>query len=104
MEKEKLKPAILIISETASHDPSTDKAGDVLSDVFSSQGGDQWTTPEIKIVPDDVLAIQRAVTSWCHGDQYVNLIVTTGGTGFATKDQTPEAVGPLLHRHAPGLM
>ena len=104
MEKEKLKPAILIISETAHHDPSTDKAGEVLSDVFSSHGGDQWGTPEITIVPDDVLAIQRTVNGWCEGDQYVNLIVTSGGTGFATKDHTPEAIAPLLHRHASGLV
>lgn len=104
MEKDKLRPAILIISDTASQDPSTDKAGEVLSEVFSNHGGDQWKTPGKAIVPDDVFAIQRTVTGWCEGDQYANLIVTTGGTGFATKDYTPEAIAPLLHRHAPGLV
>ena len=104
MEKGKLKAAVLIISDSAARDSSTDKTGEILSEVFSSQGGGQWTTPERHIVPDDVLAIQRTVTGWCDGDARVNLIVTTGGTGFATKDHTPEAIAPLLHRHAPGLV
>ena len=104
MEEGKLKAAILIISDTAARDPSTDKTGEILSEAFSSQGGNQWTTPERHVVPDDVLAVQRIVTQWCDGDHHVNLILTTGGTGFATKDHTPEAIAPLLHRHAPGLV
>ena len=104
MEKEKLQAAILIISDTVAQDPSTDKAGDVLSEAFSSDGGGRWTTPEKKMVPDDILAVQRIITQWCDGDNHVNLIVTTGGTGFASKDHTPEAISPLIHRHAPGLV
>ena len=104
MDKEKLRPAILIISDTAAQEPSTDKAGTTLSDAFSTDGGDRWTKPETQIVPDNILAIQRAITHWCDGEGHVNLIVTTGGTGFAAKDYTPEAVSPLIHRHAPGLV
>ena len=108
MDSVKLRPAILVISDTAAHDPSTDKAGTTLSDVFRESGADRWTTPDTRIVPDDVSAMQRAITQWCDSgeddDHRVNLIVTTGGTGFAVRDHTPEAVSPLLHRHASGLV
>jgi gephyrin len=104
----KLQAAILIISDTASKDPSTDLSAAALTAVFSELGNDKWTAePLVKIVPDDVLAIQRAVLAWTDnaaGEKVVNLIVTTGGTGFAVRDITPEAVNPLLERHAPGLV
>ena len=102
--KPKLKAAVLIISETAFQDPSTDKAGDILSNVFENEGGGHWLVDERQIVPDDILAIQRAVVNCADGEDFVNLLVTTGGTGFAVKDNTPEAVNPLIHRHAPGLV
>ena len=104
MEKPILKAAILIISDTAFQDPSTDKAGDVLSDVFTNEGNGQWTVDLRKIIPDDVLEIQKAVTLCCDREDYVNLLITTGGTGFAVKDNTPEAINALIHRHAPGLV
>ena len=104
MDKPKLKAAILIISDTAFKDPSTDKAGDVLSNAFNSEGGSQWDIAGKSIVPDDVLTIQRQVSQWCDGEDYVNFVVTTGGTGFAVKDKTPEAIAPLVHRQAPGLV
>lgn len=99
-----LKVAILIISDTAHQDPSTDKAGKLLQDVFSEDGGGQWIVSEQQIVPDDVLAIQRQVTKWCDGSGYANLVITTGGTGFTGKDNTPEAIAPLIYKHAPGLV
>lgn len=100
----KLKAAILIVSDTAFKDPSTDKAGGILTQVFASDGRDQWLVKRPEIVPDNVLAIQRVVREVCNTEDYANVLVTTGGTGFAVKDNTPEAVGPLIHRHAPGLV
>ena len=91
----KLRAAILIISETASKDPATDKGIPAIQEVFSRVGGDRWDASEMKIVPDDVLEIQRAVMGWCDGgDGAVNLVATSGGTGFTGKDVTPE-VGAL---------
>lgn len=104
MEKQMFSVAILIVSDTAFADPSTDEAGHVLSSTFASGDPDRWQTTETKIVGDDVLAIQREVSRWCDGENPVNLIVTSGGTGFAVKDHTPEAISPLIHRHAPGLV
>ena len=104
MEKPKLKATILIVSDTAFQDPSTDKAGDTLSDVFANEGNGQWIVLDRKIVPDDILTIQKAVSLSCDGEESVNLVVTTGGTGFAVKDNTPEAISPLIHKHASGLV
>ena len=104
MDHSKLKARILIVSDTASKDSSTDKAGDTLSNVFADEGNGQWTVEDRKIVPDDVLMIQKAVSLSCDREDYVNLLITTGGTGFAVKDNTPEAINPLIHKHAPGLV
>lgn len=90
--KNKLRAAILIISDTASRDPSTDKAGDALIDTFAAEGGGRWDDagPAIEIVPDDEQRIQRQIRAWTDGRDFFNLVVTTGGTGFAQKDNTPE--------------
>lgn len=90
MAASKLKAAILIISDTAYRDPSTDKAGSALTQTFAVEGGDKWDDPAIVIVPDNVVEIQRQILSWTDVENYFNLIITTGGTGFAVKDNTPE--------------
>ncbi|KAK3379274.1 hypothetical protein B0T24DRAFT_569195 [Lasiosphaeria ovina] len=104
-----LRAAILIVSTTAAQDPSTDSADAAVRDVFETDGGGQWTVTDSAIVGDVVAHIQRQIMLWTdsrregEGDA-VNLIVTTGGTGFAVADDTPEAVSPLLHKDAPGLV
>lgn len=89
----KLTAAILIISTTASKDPSQDATGPILRSAFSEANNGQWTVVETKIVGDNVLEIQRAVLQWADsglGDGGVNLIVASGGTGFTEFDNTPE--------------
>lgn len=86
----KLRAAILIVSETASKDPTTDKGIPALQESLATRGGDKWTVQDTRIVSDDVLDIQRTITQWTDGPEYANLIVTSGGTGFAQKDVTPE--------------
>ncbi|KAJ5874128.1 MoeA C-terminal domain IV [Penicillium soppii] len=98
----KLKAAILIVSDTASENPASDKVLDALAPILAAEG--QWETPAFKIVPDNVLQIQRSVCDWSDGPDWYNLILLSGGTGFAIKDNTPEAVSPLIHRHASGLV
>ena len=85
-----LRAAIIIISETASEDPSTDKCIPALQDVFANEGGGRFEASDTVIVPDDAIRIQRAITQRTDGDDIVNLIVTSGGTGFTQKDVTPE--------------
>lgn len=87
-----LRAAILIISDTAFADNSADKAGATLQEVFTSNSATSWEVVETKIVPDDVVEIQRALTGWCDRDvdEGVSCVVTSGGTGFARRDLTPE--------------
>lgn len=102
MAESNLKAAILIISDTAAKDNSTDKSIPNLREVFHN--AENWDITQTEIIPDDTLKIQRFIRRWSDFPDTINLIVTSGGTGFAVKDRTPEAVGPLIQRHAPGLV
>lgn len=96
--EQKLKASILVISETAHADPSTDKCIPALRNVFLEQAAaDKWTVAHTRIVPDDVLLIQRAILEECA--EGVNLVVTSGGTGFAVKDVTPEVSFELVSEY-----
>jgi gephyrin len=87
----RLRPAVLIISDTAFQEPAADKAGDLLHETLEAEGGDKWSEPVVKIVPDDATRIEDAVRKWTDDeDNYVNLVLTSGGTGFAVRDITPE--------------
>jgi gephyrin len=86
-----LKPVIIVISDTASQDPTTDKAGPVLSSVFA-ESSNTWEKPIVRIIPDNVLDIQRLICQYADGEEICNLIITSGGTGFAVKDTTPEVI------------
>ncbi|KAI1318292.1 hypothetical protein F5Y16DRAFT_135607 [Xylariaceae sp. FL0255] len=101
---QRLKVALLIVSTTATKDPSTDTSSAILSDVIEKEGDEKWEVVDKKIVSDIVTEIQRQIVLWADGADDVNLIVTTGGTGFATADITPEAVSPLLQKSAAGLV
>lgn len=90
MSSNNLKVAILIVSDTASRDPSTDKASDALIGILAAEG-DRWETPTIEIVPDDVKLIQHQIRQWTDDlENGFNLVLTSGGTGFAQRDFTPE--------------
>lgn len=57
---------------------------------------------EKKIVSDDIEEITAALLNFCEMDK-VNLIITTGGTGFSPRDNTPEATRRVIEREAPGI-
>lgn len=90
MSKPALKAAILVVSTTAAREPSTDASCAVLKEVFEKDGAGQWDVVESKIVGDDVLNIQRSITGWTDQENVINLVITTGGTGFSIHDHTPE--------------
>jgi gephyrin len=89
MVQNKLKVAVLVVSDTAASDPSTDKCLPVLREVFDD-AGEQWEIVDSKIVPDDIHSIQQYVMQWADSLDPANLLITSGGTGFAVKDKTPE--------------
>jgi molybdenum cofactor biosynthesis protein B len=91
-----LRIAILAVSDTRT--PETDKSGDLLVERVTGAG---HALAGRAIVRDDVEAIQKQVSTWAD-DPHVDLIISTGGTGFAPRDVTPEAVQPLLRREMEG--
>lgn len=85
-----LRAAILIVSTTVSKGLTTDATEQTLRSVFEEEGTGGWDVVDVQAVEDNALQIQKHITGWTDGANRVNLIVTTGGTGFAVSDQTPE--------------
>ena len=91
-----LRIAVLTVSDTRTEE--TDKSGALLVERVQAAGHELAGK---QIVTDSVDAIQAQVKAWV-ADPKVDLIVSTGGTGFAPRDVTPEAVRPLLRREMDG--
>ena len=88
--------AVLTISDTRTE--ATDSSGGLLADRLSAAG---HSLCHKAIVPDEVEAIRAQVESFA-ADPAVDVILTTGGTGFSPRDVTPEAIRPLLRREMDG--
>jgi molybdenum cofactor biosynthesis protein B len=91
-----LSIAVLTISDTRSE--ATDTSGGLLVQKLTAAGHDMAGKA---IVQDDVAAIRAQVQAWVD-DPRVDVIVSTGGTGFSPRDLTPEAVRPMLRREMDG--
>lgn len=91
-----LRIAVLTVSDT--RDEQTDKSGGLLAERLTAAGHELAGKA---IVTDDVEAIRSQVRSWVD-DPNVDLIISTGGTGFSPRDVTPEAVKPLFRREMDG--
>ena len=93
--------AVLTISDRAFQGVYEDEAGPVLMDLIQEHF--QQLTDLYHVCPDDFMEIKRALEKWCD-DAHMDLILTTGGTGFAPRDVTPEATRAAIEREAPGLV
>jgi molybdenum cofactor biosynthesis protein B len=91
-----LHMAVLTISDT--RDETNDKSGALLAERLVTAG---HRLVEKAIVSDDVAAIRAKVQEWV-ASPAVDIILTTGGTGFAPRDVTPEAIKPLFRREMDG--
>jgi len=91
-----LRIAVLTVSDT--RDEQTDKSGGLLAERLTAAGHELAGKT---IVTDDVDAIRNQVRSWAD-DPDVDLVISTGGTGFSPRDVTPEAVKPLFRREMDG--
>ncbi len=88
--------AVLTISDTRSF--ATDTSGALLADRLLAAG---HALHDRAIVTDDIAAIRGQLQLWLQRPQ-IEIILTTGGTGFSPRDNTPEAVRPLLRREMDG--
>lgn len=105
MSEPKLNAAVIVISDTAYKNPSLDESGPLLARVFTGvDQGAKWTITHRSVIPDEESSIQQQVLKLSDGEDWVNLIITSGGTGFSPRDQTPEAIAPLIQKAAPGLV
>lgn len=91
-----LSVAVLTISDTRTTE--TDRSGPLLVERLETAG---HRVAARAIVPDDVEAIQAQLIAWIENPA-VDIVLTTGGTGFSPRDVTPEAVQPLLRREMNG--
>ena len=91
-----LRIAVLTVSDT--RDEESDRSGALLADRLKDAGHELAAKT---IVKDDVDAIRSQIRSWT-ADPEVDLVISTGGTGFAPRDVTPEAVKPLFRREMDG--
>ena len=91
-----LRIAVLTISDTRTEE--TDTSGGLLVDRLRSAGHELAGKA---IVRDDIEAIQGRIRLWA-ADENVDLIISTGGTGFTPRDVTPEAIRPLFRREMDG--
>jgi molybdopterin adenylyltransferase len=90
--------AVLTISTSRAGGDGVDESGPALRSYAESIGGD---VVGAEIVPDDRAAIADRLRHWCD-EAGCALVLTTGGTGFAPDDVTPEATRDVLEREAPG--
>lgn len=91
-----LSVAVLTISDTRNEE--TDTSGALLVERLTGAG---HNLRDRAIVRDDVDAIQAVLQRWIANPE-IEIILTTGGTGFSPRDNTPEAVKPLLRREMDG--
>ena len=91
-----LKIAVLTVSDT--REMADDKSGATLAQRIASAG---HALADRAIVTDDVEAIRARVQAWI-ADPDVDVVITTGGTGFTGRDVTPEAIEPLLDKRMDG--
>lgn len=91
---------ILTISDRAYARQYEDRAGPLIRELVEGRLG--WSVDQYAIVPDEREYIKSELVRWAD-DLHLDLILTTGGTGFAPRDVTPEATREVIEREAPGL-
>lgn len=92
---------IITISDRAYSGEYDDESGPLIRELVETRlpGGQVHLDA---VLPDDFMKIKQALAKWCD-DAQMDLILTTGGTGFAPRDVTPEATKTVIEREAPGL-
>jgi len=94
-----LRFGILTVSDRSSRGERVDASGPALVELVRSKG---WQVTGQKIVPDEIDEIRIALKIWADSGN-MDVILTTGGTGFALRDVTPEATRAVVERLTPGL-
>ncbi len=94
-----MRAVVLSISTSKARGEGKDESGPKLAEFARALGA---TEPDIELLPDDRAVIEERLRHWADVED-VELILTTGGTGFAPSDVTPEASRAVIERMAPGI-
>jgi gephyrin len=94
-----IKVGLLTVSDRGAAGSYEDRSGPLMADRIAADTA--WTIAERAVIPDDVESITRILRDW--SDRDINLVLTSGGTGFAPRDVTPEATRLVIEREAPGI-
>ena len=97
--KTPLRVAIVTVSDAGARGERQDASGDAIARWIESRGA---SLAARATVPDETLAIARAILPLCDEDR-TDLVLTTGGTGLSARDVTPEATRAVIEREAPGI-
>jgi molybdenum cofactor synthesis domain-containing protein len=90
---------ILTASDRSARGERADASGPALADLVCAQG---WSVTKQAILPDDRSALAATMSAWADSRE-LDVILVTGGTGFAPRDVTPEATRDIIEREAAGL-
>ena len=91
-----MKAAVLTVSDRVSRGEAEDRSGDTLAELLAADG----YAVERRVVPDEADEIAAAIEELASA---ARVVLTTGGTGLAPRDVTPEATRTVLQREAPGI-
>jgi molybdenum cofactor synthesis domain-containing protein len=94
-----LRIAVLTVSDRSAWGKRPDESGPALVALVRAQG---WEVTRSEILPDDLNVLREVIALWADRRE-ADIILTTGGTGFAPRDITPEATRAVIEREAPGL-
>jgi molybdopterin adenylyltransferase len=94
-----LRFGILTSSDRAARGERPDLSGPALAELVTAQG---WKVERTAILPDEMAGLRKTLSAWAD-EGGLDIILTTGGTGFAPRDVTPEATRLVIEREAPGL-
>lgn len=90
---------ILTLSDRSALGERADSSGPALARLIEGEG---WSVTRQSLLPDDESSIREILTDWSDNSE-LDVILTTGGTGFSPRDVTPEATRAIIERDAPGL-
>jgi molybdopterin adenylyltransferase len=94
-----IRVAVLTVSDRSARGERIDASGPAITENIQKLG---WNVAAYQVVPDERQAISDALIAWADQDN-MDIILTTGGTGFAPRDVTPEATLSVVDKLAPGL-
>lgn len=94
-----IRVGIITASDKGSVGERVDTSSQVIREIVEKLG---WIVSEYTILPDEQKDLEEVMKDWC--DNYkVDLLITTGGTGFSKRDVTPEATRAVGEREVPGI-